>query len=63
MKVMVAEKCGFCPGVRNAISTAERVLAAAGPEEQVYCLGPIIHNEDVVERLAERGPANGRIGR
>lgn len=55
MKVMVAEKCGFCPGVRNAISTAERVLAGAGPDEQVHSLGPIIHNEDVVERLAIAG--------
>ena len=55
MKVLVAEKCGFCPGVRNAIRTAEKVLARADPREHVYCLGPIIHNEDVVERLAGRG--------
>jgi len=55
MKVMVAEKCGFCPGVRNAISTAERILAGTGPNEQVHCLGPIIHNEDVVQRLADAG--------
>jgi 4-hydroxy-3-methylbut-2-enyl diphosphate reductase len=55
MKVLVAEKCGFCPGVRNAISTAERVLAQADGSEPVYCLGPIIHNEDVVERLASAG--------
>jgi (E)-4-hydroxy-3-methyl-but-2-enyl pyrophosphate reductase len=55
MQVRVAAKCGFCPGVRNAISTAERILAAAVPQEQVYSLGPIIHNEDVVERLASAG--------
>jgi (E)-4-hydroxy-3-methyl-but-2-enyl pyrophosphate reductase len=55
MKVLVAEKCGFCPGVRNAISTAERILAEADGSEPVYCLGPIIHNEDVVERLAGMG--------
>lgn len=55
MKVLVAEKCGFCPGVRNAISTAERVLAQSDGSEPVYCLGPIIHNEDVVERLASAG--------
>lgn len=55
MKVLVAEKCGFCPGVRNAISTAERVLAQADESEPVYCLGPIIHNEDVVHRLASAG--------
>jgi 4-hydroxy-3-methylbut-2-enyl diphosphate reductase len=55
MRVLVAEKCGFCPGVRNAIRTAEKVLSQASPQEQVYCLGPIIHNEDVVERLASTG--------
>jgi 4-hydroxy-3-methylbut-2-enyl diphosphate reductase len=52
MKVMVAEKYGFCAGVRNAISTAEKVLAEKG---RVYSLGPIIHNPDVVERLAQKG--------
>ena len=41
--------------MRNAISTAEKVLAQAAREEHVYCLGPIIHNEDVVERLARAG--------
>jgi (E)-4-hydroxy-3-methyl-but-2-enyl pyrophosphate reductase len=52
MKVIVAEKYGFCAGVRNAISTAEKVLAEKG---RVYSLGPIIHNPDVVERLAQKG--------
>lgn len=55
MEVRVAAKCGFCPGVRNAISTAEKILSGADPQEQVYSLGPIIHNEDVVERLASAG--------
>jgi len=52
MKVIVAEKYGFCAGVRNAISTAEKVLAEKG---RVYSLGPIIHNPGVVERLAKKG--------
>ncbi len=52
MKVSVAEKCGFCHGVRNAISVAEKILAE---ENDVYSLGPIIHNKDVVDRLAKSG--------
>jgi 4-hydroxy-3-methylbut-2-enyl diphosphate reductase len=52
VEVLVAEKCGFCHGVRNAISVAEKILAA---EQQVYSLGPIIHNKDVVDRLASSG--------
>jgi 4-hydroxy-3-methylbut-2-enyl diphosphate reductase len=53
MKVIVAENCGFCPGVRNAISMAEKILAKKAPP--VYSLGPIIHNSDVVQRLAKAG--------
>ncbi len=50
--MMVAEKYGFCAGVRNAISTAEKILSEKG---KVYSLGPIIHNPGVVERLAKKG--------
>jgi 4-hydroxy-3-methylbut-2-enyl diphosphate reductase len=53
MKVIVAENCGFCPGVKNAISMAEKILAKK--VSPVYSLGPIIHNKDVVERLAKAG--------
>jgi 4-hydroxy-3-methylbut-2-enyl diphosphate reductase len=52
MKVKVAEKCGFCHGVENAISLAEKVLAKGMP---VYSLGPIIHNKDIVRKLARKG--------
>lgn len=52
MKVLVAEKCGFCPGVRNAINLARRTLET---EPEVSSLGHIIHNEDVVKQLSEAG--------
>jgi (E)-4-hydroxy-3-methyl-but-2-enyl pyrophosphate reductase len=52
MKVLVAQKCGFCQGVRNAIKLAERTLAE---RKDVYSLGPIIHNEQAVEKLAADG--------
>jgi len=68
MKVLVAQTCGFCNGVRNAIRMAEKILAqeeprslglardrSAGTQRNVYSLGPIIHNRDVVERLAKAG--------
>ena len=55
MKVVVAEKCGFCHGVRNAISVAEKTLMQHIDENPVYSLGPIIHNKDEVERLAKIG--------
>ena len=52
MKVLVAEKCGFCPGVRAAINLAQKTLAT---EDTVYSLGHIIHNEDVVNQLSKAG--------
>ena len=52
MKVLVAGKHGFCPGVRNAISMAEKTLAT---DKNVYSLGPIIHNDQAVEALEKAG--------
>ncbi|MHC5083418.1 MAG: 4-hydroxy-3-methylbut-2-enyl diphosphate reductase [Planctomycetota bacterium] len=52
MKVLVAEKCGFCPGVRNAINLAKKTL---DKETDVSSLGHIIHNKDVVDQLSEDG--------
>ena len=52
MKVLVAEKCGFCLGVKNAIKMAKEMLAN---KDDVYSLGSIIHNQDVVNELANSG--------
>jgi len=52
MKVFVAEKCGFCAGVKNAINLAEEVLQTEG---KIFSLGPIIHNSDVVNKLSAMG--------
>ncbi len=52
MQVLVAQKCGFCHGVRNAIRVAEKTLTE---KKDVYSLGPIIHNRDMVKQLAKSG--------
>ena len=52
MKVLVAEKCGFCQGVNDAIKLAKKTLT---DRDNVYSLGPIIHNHQVVEELAQSG--------
>jgi 4-hydroxy-3-methylbut-2-enyl diphosphate reductase len=52
MKVLVAEKCGVCLGVKNAIMLAKKTLAE---QSTVYSLGPIIHNDEVVHELAQKG--------
>jgi 4-hydroxy-3-methylbut-2-enyl diphosphate reductase len=51
MEVIVADKAGFCFGVQRAINTA---FQAAG-EGRVYCLGPLIHNPQEVDRLRQAG--------
>jgi 4-hydroxy-3-methylbut-2-enyl diphosphate reductase len=52
MLVEVDERSGFCFGVRNAVEIAEEALAKG---EKVFSLGPIVHNDIEVERLASLG--------
>lgn len=51
MKVILAEKAGFCFGVQRAINTAFK----ASGEGSVFCYGPLIHNPQEVERLRKAG--------
>jgi 4-hydroxy-3-methylbut-2-enyl diphosphate reductase len=53
--ITVAEHAGFCFGVKNAIKLAEEELEKAGPNGKVYCLGPLIHNKEVLKELGEKG--------
>jgi 4-hydroxy-3-methylbut-2-enyl diphosphate reductase len=46
---------GFCGGVRNALATLATVLERAGPDDTVWLLGEIIHNETVNRFFADRG--------
>ena len=52
MNVYVAKSAGFCFGVDRAVSLTEQALAERG---SCWCLGELIHNRDVVERLTEKG--------
>ncbi len=52
MPVEVAAHAGFCMGVKRAVEMAE---AAVGDGIPSCTLGELIHNPDVVRRLAERG--------
>ncbi len=53
MEIILADKAGFCFGVKRAINTA---FDAAG-KGRVFCLGPLIHNPQEVERLNQAGVA------
>ena len=52
MKIEIDDNAGFCFGVVNAISTAEKELENDG---RLYCLGDIVHNSAEVERLRQQG--------
>ena len=52
MKVTIDKYSGFCFGVVYAIQMAEDILAK---EDQLYCLGDIVHNNKEVDRLNDMG--------
>lgn len=53
MEVTVAKTAGFCFGVKRAVEQVyQQAEEAKGP---VYTFGPIIHNDQVVSDLAEKG--------
>ena len=53
MEVIVAKTAGFCFGVKRAVEQVYEQIAKA--EKPVYTYGPIIHNEEVVQDLEEKG--------
>jgi len=52
MKINLARSAGFCFGVKRALTIA---LKTAASKAQVSMLGDIVHNEDVVRQINERG--------
>ncbi len=52
MKVILAEKAGFCMGVRRAVDTC---LTLAEKEKDISTFGPLIHNPQVLEHLRQKG--------
>jgi 4-hydroxy-3-methylbut-2-enyl diphosphate reductase len=53
MPITVAKSAGFCYGVANAVNSTDELLEKCGTT--VNSLGPIIHNEYIINRLTERG--------
>lgn len=52
MKIVVAQHCGFCYGVKRAVEMAEQSIGTA---QNICTLGPIIHNPQVVEKFCNQG--------
>lgn len=52
MQVLLASEYGFCFGVERAVEMVEK---AVGEGRTVRALGPLIHNEQEMQRLAHEG--------
>ena len=51
-EVILAKSAGFCFGVRRAVELAQKIAETGQPYGM---LGPVIHNDNVIEELAARG--------
>ena len=54
MKIELAKTAGFCFGVRRAVDTVYQQVGQAGGKP-IYTYGPIIHNDEVVKDLEQKG--------
>lgn len=53
MKITVAKTAGFCFGVKRAVDEVYRQIETG--LKPVYTYGPVIHNEQVMEKLEKKG--------
>ncbi len=53
MKIELAPKAGFCFGVKRALDLAAKT--AQESNKDIYTLGPLIHNPQVVDELSKQG--------
>lgn len=53
MKIVVAKTAGFCFGVNRAVDTVYQNIEHQ--DSDIYTLGPIIHNNQVVNELRSKG--------
>lgn len=53
MEIIVGKNAGFCYGVKRAVDGAKEELEKS--DGNMYCLGEIVHNKDVVMSLQNQG--------
>ena len=55
MKFLLPKEYGFCSGVSTAIEKALATREAFCNLREVYCLGNIVHNQNVIDMLSAKG--------
>lgn len=53
MEIIIGKTSGFCAGVLNAVTKTEKELDKENGK--IYCLGELVHNRQVVEKLEAKG--------
>lgn len=51
MEIVIGKTAGFCAGVNHAVKTAEENIK----DEKIYCLGELVHNGQVINKLEKKG--------
>ena len=52
MEIVIGKTSGFCFGVKNAVSKTIQELETT---PNLYCLGELIHNKEVTDKLEQKG--------
>ncbi|NPV92187.1 MAG: bifunctional 4-hydroxy-3-methylbut-2-enyl diphosphate reductase/30S ribosomal protein S1 [Firmicutes bacterium] len=55
IEIIRAQAAGFCSGVKRVLRMAEETLSGVDEEVKVYSLGPLVHNQAVINRFADKG--------
>ena len=55
MGVILAKTAGFCFGVKKAVDLVYRTIEENPKGRKIYTYGPIIHNDEVIKELEEKG--------
>ncbi len=54
MEIIVGKTAGFCFGVKRAVEESEKIVNN-NSKEKIYCLGELVHNKQVIEKLSRNG--------
>ena len=52
MEIILGQKAGFCYGVKNVVEKSSEIVKN---EKNIYCLGELVHNKQVMDELENEG--------
>ncbi len=53
MKIILAKNAGFCWGVKRVVKLTKEKIAKSN--SKIFTHGPLIHNQEVIRKLEEKG--------